>query len=51
MIFFFYFLLETKEEENLEYTVVDRFQQTYGPAVSTDESPYAARVTSKPVLC
>nr|XP_009931454.1 PREDICTED: exonuclease 3'-5' domain-containing protein 1 [Opisthocomus hoazin] len=24
---------ETKEEENLEYTVVDRFQQTYGPAV------------------
>ncbi|NXU24066.1 EXD1 protein, partial [Thalassarche chlororhynchos] len=30
---FFSFLLEKKEEENVEYTVVDCFQQKFGPAV------------------
>lgn len=47
---FFPFLSEKKEEENVEYTVVDCFQQKFGPAVSSNESSYAACMTSKPVL-
>lgn len=33
----------------MEYTVVDCFQQKFGPAVSINESSYAAYMTSNPV--
>lgn len=45
----FFFLLEEKEEENVEYTVIDSFHEKFGPAVSIDKSCYAAYMTFKPV--
>lgn len=46
----FFFLLEKKKGETVEYIVVDCLQQKFGPAVSTTESSYAVYMTSKPVL-
>lgn len=44
------FILEKKDEENVDYTVIGCFQQKFGLAVCTNENSYAACITPKPVL-